>query len=414
MKIHAESGAFSKAFSIVTRAAAKKTTVLQLAAVLIEARDGVLSFKATDNEISISLRSSAKIEEQGAAAIPARMIQEIASQLKEQPITLSAAESGATLSTESASYTLRCHDPKEFPRLPEFDKDSSFSVPARDFAKAISRASAAVADDESRPVLSGLLASFSGADASSSLTMASTDSYRLALHRGRIGEGPGEERSAVIPARALAEVSRLADMDEEISVALTENQALFKAKSVIVSTRLIDGNFPEYSRLLPESFEKEFDVPAQALRESLKRANLFSGASASSSKPSKGGSPGAPVRFAFSAEEGTLTGGRLTISSKSADTGEATESLETKVPEGSEEFVVAFNGRYVAEGVHEIIATGAESVRFKANEPLKPVILCPAPASDEANKEKKTPDYTYLIMPMRDPESAGKEGQQSA
>ena len=409
MKINAESGAFSKALSIVTRAAAKKTTVVQLGAVLIEAKDGVLTFKATDNEISIALRSSAKIEEEGAAAIPARMISEIASQLKEQPITLSADDSGATLSTESASYTLRCHDPKEFPVLPEFDKDSAFSVPAREFSKAIARASAAVDNDETRPILSGLLASFSGG----SLTMASPDSYRLALHKGDLGSGPSADRSAGIPARALAEVGRLAEMDEEISVVLGENQAMFKAKSIVLSTRLIDGNFPEYSRLLPESFEMEFDVPAQALRESLKRANLFSGASERSSKGSTGGSPGAPVRFAFCSEEGTLTGGRLTISSKSADTGEAAESLEATVPEGAEEFVVAFNGRYIAEGVHEIIATGVETVRFKANEALKPVVLCPAPASGKASDgskdSKEPPDYTYLIMPMRDPDSAGKE-----
>ncbi|MDN5697615.1 MAG: DNA polymerase III subunit beta [Rubrobacter sp.] len=194
---------------------------------------------------------------------------------------------------------------------------------------------------------------------------------------------------------------------------LGENQAMFKAKSVVLTTRLIDGNFPEYSRLLPESFEMEFDIPAQALRESLKRANLCSGASDRSSKGSTGGSPGAPVRFAFSSEEGTLAGGRLTISSKSADTGEAAESLEARLPDGVQGFVVAFNGRYIAEGVHEIIATGAGSLRLKANESLKPVILCPAPATGEAKEGdkngKQVPDYTYLIMPMRDPDSADKE-----
>jgi DNA polymerase-3 subunit beta len=228
--------------------------------------------------------------------------------------------------------------------------------------------------------------------------MASTDSYRLALYEKGIDGGPGEDKKAVIPARALSELARLSEMSDTIEVALTENQAVFKIASVVLATRLIDGNFPEYGRLLPDSFTHDFEIPAQQLRESLKRANLFSGASA---KSSKGGSPGAPVRFTFSAQEGSLTGGRLTISSKSADTGQAVETLDATVPEGTGEFVTAFNGRYIADGVAQMIAAGAESVRIRANEPLKPIILSPADKSGEPAPG----EFTYLIMPMRDTES---------
>lgn len=421
MKISAKSGAFAKALGIVTRAAAKKATVPILSSVLIEAKEGVLSFKATDNEMSISLGSSAGIEEEGRAAIPARMLNDIVSQLAEVDITLETGDNGATLSTPTSSYTLRTFEAGEFPVPAEFDKDSAFSLPSKDLAGAISRASAAASDDETRPVLCGLLASFTsggsaepgGSGESGSLTMASTDSYRLALYQNGLRNGPKEDKQAIIPARALAEVGRLCEMAETVEVMLTENQALFKIASVVICSRLIDGNFPEYSRLLPESFAHEFEVPAQGLRESLKRANLFSGARASSkgSKSSKGGSPGAPVRFAFSREEGSLSGGRLTISSKSADTGQATETLDAEVPEAlaQEDFVTAFNGGYIADGVAQMIAAGAESVRIRANEPLKPIVLAPVTAEGKKDREgeKEGPDYTYLIMPMRDPDTEG-------
>ena len=393
MKISAESGAFAKALSIVTRASSLKATVLALSAVLIEARGNVLTMKATDNEMSITLKSSARVEEEGMAAVPARMLNEIVSRLAEGKITFSSDEKQATLTTDSSSYTLRSYDPSEFPQLPQFDQEAAFSVPAKDLSGAIRHASAAVSSDDSRPVLCGLLASFSGGE----LTMASTDSYRLALHRASVGGGPEQDTSAIIPARALTEVGRLAEMDQSIEVMLTENQALFKIKSVVVTTRLIDGNFPEYSRLLPESFDKSFEVDAQQLRESLRRANLFSGASSKTAK--KGGPPGAPVRFTFSSEEGTLAGGKLTISSKSEDTGEATESLDAKLPEDTGEFVTAFNGRYIAEGVAQVISAGAQTVRIRANEPLKPVVLDYAPGKEA----EEGPKYLYLIMPMRDP-----------
>lgn len=413
MKISAESSAFAQALSIVTKAASQKTTVPILSAVVIEAAGGVLTFRCTDNEMSITLRSAAKVEEDGTAAVPARMLGDIVSRLSECQITLSCSDGETTLRTDAASYTLRSYNNEEFPELPQFDSDRAFTVPSREFAKAISHASAAVSADETRPVLCGLLVSFSGADSSEpqgsgkGVTMASTDSYRLSLHRGTLGGGPAEDISAVIPARALSEVAQLANVANEVQIALTDNQALFKVKSVVITTRLIDGSFPEYGRLLPESFDKEFIVDAQQLRESLRRANLFSGAK-SKSGSARGGSPGAPVRFSFHSEQGTLSGGRLTISSKSEDTGEAAETLDAEMPEGVEEFVVAFNGRYIAEGVSRVIAAGADSVRMRANEPLKPVVLDSAPEK-RAKQSGDTAEEIYLLMPMRDPYSEHQE-----
>lgn len=416
MKISAKSGAFAKALSMVARAAAKKSTVPILSSVLIEAKDNVLSLGATDNEMSIILKSGAAIEEDGKAAIPAKMLNDVVSQLAEGDITLSTDKNGAALSTKNSSYTMRIYSTEEFPVLPEFDgevKKAAFSVPAADIAGAIDRASAAASGDETRPVLCGLLASFSAGVSgdAGALTMASTDSYRLALYRKGLAGGPRNDKQAVIPAKALAEVARLSDMAETVEVALTENQALFKIASVVLATRLIDGTFPDYGRLLPESFTHEFEIPAQQLRESLKRANLFSGASA---KSSKGGSPGAPVRFAFSSEQGSLTGGRLTLSSSSADTGQATETLDATVPDGAEKFVTAFNGRYIADGVAQMLAVGAESIRVKANEPLKPIVLSPVipdvkGGGNGADKTPAGPEYLYLIMPMRDPEAEAQE-----
>lgn len=418
MQISAQSGAFARALSIVTRAASKKSTVPVLCAVLVEAAEGVISFKATDVEMSISLRSGADIKEEGSAAIPARMLNDIVSRLAEGPLTLATGDHGATLSTATSSYTLRTYEPSEFPTLPRFDPDAAFSIPSKELSGAISRASAAVSSDEQRPILCGLLTSFSGGK----LEMASTDSYRLALYRSTLQGGPEEASSAVIPARALTEVSRLADMNDTVEVMLTENAAMFKIASVVISTRLVDGNFPDYSKLLPEHFAKEFDVPAAQLADTLKRVNLFSGATAG--KSSKGGSPGAPVRFAFAPAGGSLSGGTLTVSSQSADVGGATETLDATVPEelDGSEYVIAFNGNYIADGVAQVMAFGSDTVRLRANEPLKPAVLTPAPKQETSGQDSTTaegptqqqeeqpaaaqqPEYVYLIMPMRDPDA---------
>jgi DNA polymerase-3 subunit beta len=209
----------------------------------------------------------------------------------------------------------------------------------------------------------------------SRVRMVTTDSYRLSIKETELATTFDGSREAIIPARAMQEVSRIfASSDEEqIEVVLSENQALFRIGDVLFGTRLIEGNFPEYKRLLPNAFEREISVSREDLVETLRRVNLFT----------QRQTPPVPVSLHFSE-------GSVEVTVRNGEVGEARE----KLPATSEdEFHISFNPGYLLDGVS---AVDSEKVLFKLNEPLKPGLIVP-----EANGEE--PDFLYLIMPMRDP-----------
>jgi DNA polymerase-3 subunit beta len=208
--------------------------------------------------------------------------------------------------------------------------------------------------------------------------MVTTDSYRLSIKETELATTFEGSREAIIPARAMQEVSRIfsGSDEEELEVALSENQALFRVGDVLFGTRLIEGNFPEYRRLLPTSFEREISVNREALIGTLRRVNLFA----------QRQTPPVPVSLSFSE-------GSVEVLVRNGEIGEAHERL----PATSEEaFFVSFNPSYLLDGV---AAVDSEKVVFKLNEALKPGLIVPG---DDDGAEGE-PDFLYLIMPMRDP-----------
>jgi len=207
--------------------------------------------------------------------------------------------------------------------------------------------------------------------------MVTTDSYRLSIKETELATTFDGSREAIIPARAMQEVGRIfsGSDEEQVEVALSENQALFRIGDVLFGTRLIEGNFPEYKRLLPNAFEREISVNREDLVDSLRRVNLFA----------QRQTPPVPVSLAFSQ-------GAVEVSVRNGEVGEARE----KLPANSEdEFHISFNPSYLLDGVS---AVDSEKVLFKLNESLKPGLI--VPENDENGEES---DFLYLIMPMRDP-----------
>jgi DNA polymerase-3 subunit beta len=228
--------------------------------------------------------------------------------------------------------------------------------------------------DETRPVLTGILISFED----SRVRMVTTDSYRLSIKETELATTAFEgSREAIIPARAMQEVARIfgSEGEEEVEVALSQNQALFRIEDVLFGTRLIDGNFPEYKRLLPTTFEREISVDREDLIGTLRRVNLFA----------QRQTPPVPVSLSFSE-------GSVEVIVRNGEIGEAHERLEAT---SEDEFLISFNPSYLLDGVSAI---DTEKVVFKLNEPLKPGLIVPAGADSE-----EEPDFLYLIMPMRDP-----------
>lgn len=392
MKITPQTDNLASVLELVGRAVKPRSATPILSAVLFEAdkETQVLRLSATDAEISISIRAGAPVQQSGRSAIRAGVLASVVKSLSGEAAELSATASGATLATKQGSYAIHTYPAGDFPRILEFPsgEGSRFTVPSRALANSIQKVLPFASRDDSRPVLSGALVCFEDG----TLTLVATDSYRMSVVRTPLPSAPEEKVQKIIPARALKEVARLAELTDEMNVAVTENAAMFEARGALVSTRLVDGNYPEYARLIPEGFEKVFSVNRAQLLGSLRRANLFCGAS----------NPPAPVRLSFSGGEGSLTGGELTLSAASRDMGRAVERVPASVGDDQQgEFVAAFNPHYLASAV---AAAGTEDVLFKFNDPLKPAMVFP----DGAREGE--PSVQLLLMPMRDPSDAGPEG----
>ena len=371
---------FGKKLALVSRGVSARSTIQLLGGILLEAADGALRLSATDMEISIQTVSPAEVEGEGRVVIPARIFNDIVRSLPAGNFTLEydGSEGTVRLAAGENEYTIRTYAADDYPKLPQFEAEGSFRMPGDSLVETVEKVSRSYSRDETRPVLTGILISFEDAR----VRMVTTDSYRLSIKETELGSTPFEDsREAIIPARAMTEVSRIFSGSDEtdVEVSLSENQALFRIGDVVFGTRLIDGNFPEYRRLLPTGFEREISVSREDLMGTLRRVNLFA----------QRQTPPVPVSLSF-------TEGSVEVIVKNGDVGEAHERL----PANSEDdFLISFNPGYLLDGVSAI---DTEKVKFKLNEALKPGLIVPGENGEE-NGDGGEPDFLYLIMPMRDP-----------
>lgn len=395
MKIKPQTEALAKILEITNRAVKPNGAVAILGSVLFDAdkEKGTLKIAATDMELSISVNAGdCDVEESGVSAIRAGLLANIVKSIDDEHAKIESTDSEATLSTENGSYSIKAYNAEDFPKLPEFptEKDSYFEVPSQALAKAIDQILPFTSNDHNRPVLTGALVNFEDGN----LSIASTDSYRLGVAMKALKGAPKEKVSQIIPARGLKEVARLASMTEKIRVSMNENQAMFSANGVTIATRLIDGQFPEYQRLMPPGFEKTFRVNRKTFIESLRRVNLFCANT----------NPPAAVRLSFNSSQESLMGDELVIAGSNTEIGQGREVIsysdetESEKTEGEKtegvSFTAAFNPSYLMAA---LTTAGGADVLMKFNESLKPAMVFPAETGEE------DPDLKMLLMPMRDP-----------
>ena len=370
---------FSKKLALVSRGVSARSTIQLLRGILLETEEGSVRLSATDMEISIQTRTAAEVEDEGRVVIPARIFNDVARSLPGGELALvhDRSEGVVRLSARENEYRIRAYAAEDFPQLPKFDEAAAFKMSGEALVETVEKVSRSYSRDETRPVLTGILISFE----ESRVRMVTTDSYRLSIKETNLATTFDGSREAIIPARAMQEVSRIyASSDEEqVEVVLSENQALFRIGDILFGTRLIEGNFPEYKRLLPNTFEREIAVRREDLIDTLRRVNLF----AQRQTP--------PVPVTLDVSEGAVE-----VTVKNGEVGEARERL----PAGSEdEFHISFNPTYLLDGVS---AVDSEKVLFRLNESLKPGLIVPG-GSDDEGSDGEEPDFLYLIMPMRDP-----------
>src|ERR671932_43733 len=366
---------FGKKLALVSRGVSARSTIQLLGGILLEADGEVVRLSATDMEISVQTSSSAEVEEEGRVVIPARIFNDIVRSLPEGRFSVDhdVSEGTVRLVAGENEYRIRAYGADDFPQLPGFEAQEAFKMSGGLLVETVEKVARSYSRDETRPVLTGILISFED----SRVRMVTTDSYRLSIKETELATTAVEgSKEAIIPARAMQEVARIfsASDEDDAEMALSENQALFRIGDVVFGTRLIDGNFPEYRRLLPSGFEREISVSREKLIETLRRVNLFAARQ----------TPPVPVSLSFGE-------GSVEVIVRNGEVGDAHERLSAT---SEDEFLISFNPSYLLDGVSAI---DSEKVVFKLNEPLKPGLIVP-----DTDGEGE-PDFLYLIMPMRDP-----------
>jgi DNA polymerase-3 subunit beta len=346
---------------LVSRAASSRGTVQVLAGVGIRAAEGLLELEATDMELSLRTTVPATVEGEGALVVPAKLLGDIVRLLPSGAVTLAHRPEDGAATIEAGSYSSRLNvfAVEDFPRLPSVDVPLQ-EVDATALLDTVQRVSRAASRDESRPVLTGILAQFEGAK----LTMAATDSYRMSVKETAL-DGGGPELEAIIPARALDELSRVATGAERIQLGINDNHVIFGTGNAWLTTRRIDGQFPNVQQLRPESFEVELELNRAEVLDAVRRAAVMA-------------QRNTPLRLRF--EEGELT-----ISAQSQDVGETRESLAVRYT--GEPLEIGFNAEFLREGLESVTA---DEVKLELINPLRPGLI---------SAEGDT--FWYLIMPIR-------------
>ena len=348
--------------AIVSRGVSTRTAVLVLGGIQLRAEAGRLHLAATDMEVSLRAAADAQVTEEGVAVVPGRLLLDIARSLPDGEVTIEhrPEEAVVVVSAGSAMYRLHTYSTEDFPRLPEIDDSSLHAIDRDALVETIGRVSRSASRDESRPVLTGILVRFEPGK----LVMAATDSYRLAVKETPVG-GTLPELEAIIPARALQELARIASGTDEIQLGMQENHVVFGADGTWLTTRRIDGQFPNYRQLLPEQFEHEVALPREEALDVVRRVSLMA-------------QRNSPIRLRFA-------DGELAVSAITQDVGEARESLPA--PYTADPLEIGFNAEFLKDGIEAI---EGDDVTFKLISPLRPAVL-----------EGEGDDYVYLIMPIR-------------
>jgi DNA polymerase-3 subunit beta len=366
VKISLERDTLLTQLQTVSRVASTRSAIQALSGVQLAASTDVCELRATDMDVGLRVPLQADVVREGVVVLPARLLVDVVRSLPapEVSLELRAAEQDVELVSGSATFHIRTLRTEDFPPFPEPDDGSAVTLPAEAFVGTALKVAGSASRDETRPVLTGILVSASERE----LRMVATDSYRLSVKETTLDSALSAAFEVNVPARALQELARVASHadDEQLSVSVRQNQVLFVLGRVILSSRLIDGQFPNYRQLLPESFEHELRVSGSELTDVVRRISLLA-------------QKNAPLRLAFSA-------GELTVSAQTPDVGEAQEALPVSFQ--GEPLEIGFNPEFLRDGL-EAVQEG--DVLLKLISPLRPGLI----------ESADNTGFKYLIMPIR-------------
>ena len=355
----------AKALTVVGRVASSRAGLPILSNVLLRTEGNRLLVAATNLEIATTCYVGAKVVKQGELTLPARLVSEFVSSLPKGTIDITGKGTSLTLSSGKFSSVIAGVDAGEFPELPSIDEKEavSYTIAASDFKQAISQTVIASSADTTRPVLTGVY--WHAIDGE--LYLAGTDGYRLAERRLVATKS---EIQAIVPSSSLHEVLRtLSDGVEEVEILFDDTQVRFRVSEVEITSRLIDGNYPDYRQLIPKESETVIEVKADEFARIVKIAGLFARDS--------GGS------ITLTADADTQ---QLSIHSIASELGENTSSADAKITTSGQ---VTLNSRYISDALGVL---DGDTIQFRFSGKLSPCVLTAV---------EKSPNYTHIIMPLK-------------
>lgn len=352
-----------EAVKCVLRAVSTRTTLPVLTGMYLKVSGGKLILRGTDLELTIESSIPVKVEDEGETVVPAKAFSEIIKNMKEGQAEIQLDSSGTEISIirEKSRYRLKTFPPDEFPQGRGIPEGKIIKISGRDFQEGIRKVSKSTSKDETRITLTGIYIE----GGRNNLTLAATDSYRLAVTNVPAHEC-SDDIVILVPSKSLEELSKMVE-EEDLEIIVTENQMVAIQKNWIFFSRLIEGQFPAFKQLFPDEYFVNVVLNTDEFREALKRLSPIIQEN--------------PVRLFISNNE-------LKIKGQNIDLGEAEEIVEA---EANGNLEVAFNYLYLMDGIQSI---SSEKIKIELQDGLKPAVI--RPLQEEV--------FSYLLMPVRTPE----------
>jgi DNA polymerase-3 subunit beta len=359
----------AKGLATVGRAVATRSTLPVLSNVMLATDQGRLKLSATDLEIGVNCWIGAKVEEEGAITVPARLLIDFVNALPAERIDMALNVRTQELNLNCARYEahIKGIDAQEFPLIPTAD-DGEYQLTLEPslLRQMISQVAFAAATDESRPILTGVLVKFDGPQ----LTMAAADGFRLSVRYARLENPVSEPISVIIPARALAELGRISS-DEELPIGLSitasRSQALFHLSSTDLVSQLIEGRFPDYTQIIPKRHDTQTTVSTDEFFKACRTANIFARSEANI------------VRL-------NINDSKMIITASSAEMGDNVTEIDAQIV-GEPIAEIAFNVRFL---IDVLSVADAAQVILETTNSSSPGVIKPVGAED----------FIHVIMPM--------------
>ena len=373
MKVSCLQENLARGLSIVARAVAPRSTLPVLGNVLVATDNGRLRLSATNLELGISYWIGAKIEEEGSTTVPAGTFVDLVNTLPNDTVSMDLTIRNQTLNVRCGAFNndIKCIDAQDFPPLPPADLDDGLELNVEDLRAMIHQVTFAASTDDARPVLTGVLIEIED----SSLTMAAADGFRLSVRSANLSSPSSTAVKAIIPARALSELARvLGSSEDSVHMSLPPNrgQVIFRANDVELVSQLIDGTFPDYRGIIPNSYGSRSVLATGAFLKACRAAEIFAREAAHSAR----------LRITPGSE---LEPGTVEITAAAAETGSNETTVDATIEGDSVE--IAFNVKFLIDVLNAI---DTPNVALETSSPSSPGVVRPVGRDD----------FLHVIMPM--------------